>query len=56
MTSGELLAGATGVAAPILVSGKPAEASISAVWIEPRDAAAVATRVVDVAGAIAAAL
>ena len=55
-TTGELLPGATGVAAPILVAGKPAEASISAVWIEPRDAAAMAEPVVRAARAIAEAL
>jgi len=33
----ELLTGTTGVAAPIMEAGRNAEASISAVWIEPRD-------------------
>ena len=33
----ELLTGTTGVAAPITEAGRTAEASISAVWIEPRD-------------------
>jgi DNA-binding IclR family transcriptional regulator len=55
-TTGELLPGATGVAAPILVARRPAEASISAVWIEPRDAAAMAEAVMHAARAIADAL
>ena len=55
-TTGELLPGATGVAAPILVPGKPAEGSISAVWVEPRNAAAMAEPVVRAARAIAASL
>jgi DNA-binding IclR family transcriptional regulator len=55
-TTGELLPGATGVAAPIAVPGRPAEASVSAVWIEPRDAEAMAGAVVRAARAIAAAL
>jgi DNA-binding IclR family transcriptional regulator len=55
-TTGELLPGATGVAAPILVPGQPTEASISAVWVEPRQAAAMAEAVVRSARAIAAAL
>jgi DNA-binding IclR family transcriptional regulator len=53
---GELLPGATGVAAPIPVRGKAAEASVSAVWIEPRDVAAMGAAVVRSAAAIAAAL
>jgi DNA-binding IclR family transcriptional regulator len=56
VTTGELLPGATGVAAPIVVPGEPTEASISAVWIEPRDAAAMAAHVLRAARAIAAAL
>jgi len=55
-SSGELLPGATGVAAPIVLQGRPCEASISAVWIEPRDAASMAGPVMRSAGAIAAAL
>jgi DNA-binding IclR family transcriptional regulator len=53
---GELLPGATGVAAPIPMRGQPAEASVSAVWIEPRDVAAMGAAVVRSAAAIAAAL
>jgi len=56
VTSGELLPGATGVAAPILVSGRETEASISAVWVGPRDPVAMAEPVVRAAQAIAAAL
>jgi DNA-binding IclR family transcriptional regulator len=56
VTSGELLAGATGVAAPIVAPRLQTEASISAVWIEPRDAATMAEPVVRAARAIAAAL
>jgi len=56
VTTGELLAGATGVGVPIVVRDQPVEASISAVWIEPRDAAAMAAPVVLAAHAIAAAL
>ncbi len=52
VTTGELLPGATGVAAPI----DGAEASISAVWIDRRDAAAMAAPVVRAAAAISAAL
>jgi DNA-binding IclR family transcriptional regulator len=55
-STGELLPGATGVAAPIPSGSRDAEASISAVWIEPRDAAAVGAAVVRAADAIAAAL
>jgi DNA-binding IclR family transcriptional regulator len=55
-SSGELLPGATGVAAPIVLPGRDCEASISAVWIEPRDAASMAEPVMRSAGAIAAAL
>ena len=55
-SSGELLAGATGVAAPILRPGRETDAAISAVWIEPRDAAAMAGPVMHSARTIAAAL
>ena len=55
-TTGELLKGATGVAAPIAVSGQEAEASISAVWIEPRDEDEAGAAVIRSARAIAAAL
>jgi hypothetical protein len=44
------------VAAPIVLHGRPCEASISAVWIEPRDAASMAGPVMRSAGSIAAAL
>lgn len=55
-SEGELLPGATGVAAPILLDGAETEASVSAVWIEPRDAQAAAGRVVRTAQRIAAGL
>lgn len=56
VTTGEILPGATGVAAPILVPGRPTEASISAVWVDPRDPETMAAPVVRAARAIAAAL
>ena len=56
VTCGELLPGATGVGVPILVPGRPTEASISAVWIEQRDPGSVAESVLRAAQAIAAAL
>lgn len=56
VTTGEILPGATGVAAPILVPGRAAEASISAVWVDPRDPEEMAAPVVRAARAIAAAL
>jgi DNA-binding IclR family transcriptional regulator len=56
VSSGEILPGATGVAAPIVVRDQPAEASISAVWVEPRDPAIVAEAVMRAATAIGAAL
>jgi DNA-binding IclR family transcriptional regulator len=55
-SSGELLPGATGVAAAIVVPTGETEASISAVWVEPRDAAAMARPVREAAAAIAAGL
>ena len=55
-TTGELLPGATGVAAPVVVPGQEAEASISAVWIEPRGEAEAGAAVIRSARAIAAAL
>ena len=55
-TTGELLPGVTGVAAPVVLPGRETEASISAVWIEPRDAAAMAEPLMRTAHAIAAAL
>lgn len=36
-SEGEILPGAIGVAAPVVPPGGGAEASISAVWVEPRD-------------------
>jgi len=56
VTTGELLPGATGIGVPIPVQGHAGEASISAVWVEPRDPATVAGPVVRAAQAIAAAL
>ena len=55
-STGEILPGATGVASPILVAGRETEASISAVWVDPRDPEQVAAHVVRAARAIAAAL
>ena len=55
-TTGELLPGATGIGAPILIPGGTAEASISAVWIDPRDPAEMAEPLLRAARAIAAAL
>ena len=55
-STGELLPGATGVAAPILVPGHETEASISAVWIESRDPEKMAEPLLRAARAIAAAL
>jgi DNA-binding IclR family transcriptional regulator len=55
-SSGELLPGATGVAAPILTPGRETEASISAVWVDPRDPGDMAGPVVRAAREIAAAL
>jgi DNA-binding IclR family transcriptional regulator len=56
VTTGELLPGATGVAAPIVVRGRDVEASISAVWVEPRDPERMAGPVVRAARAISDAL
>jgi DNA-binding IclR family transcriptional regulator len=53
VSTGELLPGTTGVAAPILIGGQETEASISAVWIEPRDPAAVAVPLMRTAQLIA---
>jgi DNA-binding IclR family transcriptional regulator len=55
VSSGELLPGATGVAAPVVV-GDAAEASVSAVWAGERDAAAPGALVVATAARIARAL
>lgn len=56
LSTGEILPGATGVAAPIVVPGRPTDASISAVWVDPRDPAEMAAPVVRAARAIAAGL
>lgn len=56
VTTGELLPGATGVATPVLVQGRETEASISAVWVDPRNPASMAIAVMRAAQAIAAAL
>lgn len=56
VSTGELLAGATGVAAPIAVPGREVEASISAVWTGQRDPAAAAVSVMRTATAITRAL
>lgn len=55
-TTGELLPGATGIAVPIIVPGREAEACISAVWIESRDPETMAGPVMRTAKAIATAL
>jgi DNA-binding IclR family transcriptional regulator len=55
-SSGELLVGATGVGKAIASPGGGAEASISAVWIDERDEAQAAERLVAAAARIAAAL
>jgi DNA-binding IclR family transcriptional regulator len=54
-STGELLVGATGVGAPIR-SGHEVEASISAVWIEPRDLATAGEKVAATAARISATL
>ncbi len=54
LSSGEILPGATGIAAPIAVPGEQeTEASISAVWIDARDPADAAGPVMRAATAIA---
>lgn len=53
VSSGQLLSGATGVAAAISAPGNEPEAAISAVWIEGLDPDAVATDVVSAAAQIA---
>lgn len=55
-STGELLPGATGVAAPILTPGRETAAAISAVWVEPRDVTKMAEPVVRAARTIAASL
>ena len=56
VSRGELLPGATGVAAAIAAPGHEPDASISAVWIEGLDPDAVAPDVIAAAGEIATAL
>jgi DNA-binding IclR family transcriptional regulator len=56
VTTGELLFGATGVAAPVVGAHGEAVAAVSAVWIEPRDERPAAVAVVAAARAISAAL
>lgn len=55
-STGELIPGATGVAAPLRASGSDLHASISAVWIELRDPVDAAEQVMRAANAIADAL
>jgi DNA-binding IclR family transcriptional regulator len=55
-TAGELLPGATGVGAAIAAPGEAVEASISAVWVDERDGAATAERLLAAAARISAAL
>ncbi len=52
LSSGELIAGATGVAAAVRDAGGEAVAAVSAVWIAPRVASEAAERVVAVARTI----
>jgi DNA-binding IclR family transcriptional regulator len=56
VTTGEILPGATGVAAPISSPGRATEASISAVWVDPRDPGPMGERVMRAARTIADAL
>jgi DNA-binding IclR family transcriptional regulator len=55
-STGELLPGASGVAAPVMTGRAEADAAISAVWIGDRDDAAVAAPVMAAAAAVARAL
>ena len=55
-STGELLPGATGVAAPIVLPGGDTEASVSAVWVDPRNPEEMAGPVMRAARAIADAL
>jgi DNA-binding IclR family transcriptional regulator len=56
ISTGELLTGATGIGVAIAAPGRPAEASISAVWIGERDEPEIARRVMESAARIGAAL
>lgn len=56
LTSSELLPGATGVGAPVLVPGHDCEAAITAVWTDGRDPDAAAAAVMAAASRIGAAL
>lgn len=49
VSTGELLSGATGVAAPLREGPRDAESSISAVWLEPRDETAIGRKILAVA-------
>lgn len=55
-STGELLIGATGVAAPIVIGDRDPEASISAVWVDARAERAAALAVMRTARAVGAAL
>ena len=55
-SAGELLAGATGVAAAVRIPEGGVQASVSTVWIDERDEAAMAQRVLATAARIATAL
>jgi DNA-binding IclR family transcriptional regulator len=55
-STGELLIGATGVAAPIVVGDRDPEASISVVWVDARAERAAALSVMRVARAVGSAL
>jgi DNA-binding IclR family transcriptional regulator len=55
-STGELLIGATGVAAPIVIGDRDPEASISAVWVDAREERAPALAVMRTARAVGAAL
>lgn len=55
-SKGELLAGAAGVGAAVVLGQEGAESSVSAVWVDDRDIEASARRVVTAAAEISAAL
>lgn len=55
-SSGELLMGASGVGAPLLLGAERAEAAVSAVWVHEHDEAAAGELVIAAARAIASAL
>lgn len=56
VTSGQLLPGATGIAAPVPARDRDTQAAVSAVWIVERELEPAAREVTDAAAAIAAAI